>query len=184
MISAALAILETDEQRNELSKFYEENKNKLFAVAFEYLHNKEEAEDAIQETFLRIADKPDKFFSLDSEQKVYYVCAIIKNVSIDMFKKRSKIIIEELTEDIVYQNDNSLLENTLLDKVSHDEMLSFITNLQPLQRNVLILTCLSELSISETAQTLNISEKAVNQRLYLARKSIKNFIKERGKSNE
>lgn len=55
MISAALAILETEEERNELSDFYEKYKNRFYAIAFERLHNEQDSEDAIQETFLRSA---------------------------------------------------------------------------------------------------------------------------------
>lgn len=179
MISAALAVLETDEQRNELSEFYEENKSRLYAIAFEHLHNQQDSEDAIQETFLRIADKPDKFFSLSVSEQIYYVSAIARNVSVDMFYKKNKHQTDEIPEDIVYQSDEQLLENSLLEKISHDELLDFINNLPVLQRNVLMFTCLSELSISETADVLKISKSAVNQRLYLARKSIRAFIEER-----
>ena len=63
MISAALAVLETDEQRNELSEFYEKNINCLLNYALNMLHNEEETEDAVQEAFLQIADKPDVFFA-------------------------------------------------------------------------------------------------------------------------
>ena len=52
MISGALAILETDKQRNELSEFYKENKARLYNFAFSRLHNRESAEDALQEAFL------------------------------------------------------------------------------------------------------------------------------------
>ena len=182
LISAALAILDTDEQRNEMSEFYESNKNILFAIAFEHLHNTQDAEDAIQETFFRIANKPDRFYSLPSDRRVYYVCAIVKNISIDMYNKKTKHPVEEISENIVYQSNPELLENSLLEKVSHNELLDFINNLPELQRNVLILTCLSGLSISETAETLKVSKTVVNQRLYLARKSIKTFIER--KSNE
>ena len=179
MISAALAVLETDEQRNELSEFYEENKNRLFAIASEHLHNQQDSEDAIQETFLRIADKPDKFFSLSRTEQSFYVSAIVRNVSVDIYKKRAKHQTDAISEDIVYQSEPELLENSLLEKISHDEILDFINNLPPLQRNVLILTCLSGLSVSETAEMLKISKSAANQRLYLARKSIRKFIEER-----
>lgn len=182
MISAALAILETDEQRNEMSEFYESNKNRLFAIAYEHLHNTQDAEDAIQETFFRIANKPDRFYSLPNDRRIYYVCAIVKNISIDMFNKKVKHPIEDISENEIYLSDPELLENSLLEKVSHNELLDFINNLPELQRNVLILTCLSGLSISETAETLKVSKTVVNQRLYLARKSIKTFIER--KSNE
>lgn len=182
MISAALAVLKTDEQRNELSEFYERNKNRLFAIASEHLHNQQDSEDAIQETFLRIADKPDKFFSLSRTEQSFYVSAIVRNVSHDMFNKKNKHQTDDISEDIVDNLDTDLLENSLLEKISHDELLNFINNLPPLQRNVLILTCLSELSISETADMLKISKNAVNQRLYLARKSIRTFLE--GRNNE
>ncbi|MCI7691539.1 MAG: RNA polymerase sigma factor [Oscillospiraceae bacterium] len=182
MISAALAVLETDEQRNELSEFYEENKSRLYSIAFERLHNRQDAEDAIQETFLGIAAKPDKFFSLSRTEQSFYVSAIVRNVSVDMFNRKNKHQTDNISEDIIYQSEPELLENSLLEKISHDELLGFINNLPVLQRNVLMLTCLSELSISETADVLKISKNAVNQRLYLARKSIRAFIE--GKNNE
>lgn len=184
MISAALAILETDEQRNELSEIYETNKNRFYAIAFEHLHNKDDVEDAIQETFLRIAKNPDKFFSLSDNKRINYICVILRNVSVDIFKKNVKTETDELSEELMFQNDISPLENSLLNKVSHEDLMDFIKNLPILQRNVLFLTCLSELSIDETAKILKISKTAVNQRLYLARNSIREYIKERGKNNE
>jgi len=184
MISDALAILETDEQRNELSEIYETNKNRFYAIAFEHLHNKDDAEDAIQESFLRIAKNPDKFFTLSDSKKISYICVVLRNVSADIFKKNVKSEADELSEDLMFQNDISPLENSLLNKISHEELMGFIKNLPILQRNVLFLTCLSELSIDETAKILKISKTAVNQRLYLARKSIREYIKERSENNE
>ena len=49
MISAALAILETQEQRNELSEIYEHHKKTFYAIAYSKLQNRPDAEDAIQE---------------------------------------------------------------------------------------------------------------------------------------
>lgn len=65
MISAAFALLETDEQRNELAEFYKKNLEKLYSIAVSKLHNRQSAEDAIQETFLRICRYPEKFFEID-----------------------------------------------------------------------------------------------------------------------
>ena len=60
MISTALALLKTDEQRNVLSEFYQKYKNRFYAIAYSKLHGKAAAEDAVQEAFLRIVDKPEK----------------------------------------------------------------------------------------------------------------------------
>ena len=176
MITAALAILQTDEQRTIISDFYQKNKNRFYAIAYEHLHDPQDSEEAIEETLLRIAVDPDKFFSLSGDGRIYFVSAIIRNVSIDMYNKKTKHQLEELHEDLIYRSDPEFLENSLLEKISHKELLDFINGLPELQRNVLILTCLSELSISDTAETLGVSKAVVNQRLYLARKSIRSFI--------
>ena len=65
MITAALAILQTDEQRDILSEFYEENKNRFYMLAYSKLHNSEASKDAVQEAFLRIVRYPDRFFSIE-----------------------------------------------------------------------------------------------------------------------
>ena len=176
MITAALAVLQTDEQRTIISDFYQKNKNRFYAIAYEHLHNPQDSEEAIQEAFLRITVNPDKFFSLSGDERIYLVSAIIRNTSIDMYNKKTKHQLEELPEDLIYRSDPEFLENSLLEKISHEELLDFINDLSELQRNVLILTCLSELSISETAETLGVSKAVVNQRLYIARKSIRSFI--------
>lgn len=64
MITAALAKLQTDEQRNLLSALYQMHKNRFYAIAYEHLHDPQDSEEAVQEAFLRIAAHPDKFFSL------------------------------------------------------------------------------------------------------------------------
>ncbi|MGN0683977.1 MAG: RNA polymerase sigma factor [Oscillospiraceae bacterium] len=121
-------------------------------------------------------------FRFQEPSNVFYVSAIVRNVSIDMFKKKNKHQTDNISEDIIYQSEPELPENPLLEKISHDEILDFLNNLPPLQRNVLILTCLSELSTSETAEVLKISKSAVYQRLYLAIKSIRTFIE--GRNNK
>lgn len=183
MVSGALAILKSEAQRNEMSVFYEKNKNRLLSIALKILQNEEEAEDSVQDAFLKIADKPDTFFSLDDTKRIVYFCAVVKNASVDKYNKRKKVQTEPLTDDLVYQNDTELLENTLFNNISHKELIEFIRSLPKLQQNVLVMTRLSKLSISETAQQLNVSEKVVNQRLYLARKAIKKFIYERRNYN-
>lgn len=184
MISAALAILENDKQRNELSEFYDENKGRLYSIAFEHLHNRQDAEDAIQETFLKIADKPEKFFAIPIQVRVKYVYIIVRNVSIEMFNNKNKVLIEELDEQNPYDQNSISLEDNVIGELSKDELKSFIKTLSPLQRDVLTLRCLTGLSTSDTAELLNISVPAVKERLRLARKAIYEFVINGGKQNE
>ena len=72
MISTALALLEPDEQRNVLSEFYQKYKNRFYAIAYSKLHGKAAAEDAVQEAFLRIVDKPENFYKIELSVALYH----------------------------------------------------------------------------------------------------------------
>ena len=183
MISGALAILKSEAQRNEMSSVYEKNKSLFLSIAYKKLQNEENAEDAVQEAFLEIADKPDIFFSLTEKKQIQYMGAVVNKVAINMFNKSKKLQTEELSEEIVYQNDDNVIENSFFDNVSREEILAFTENLPEAQRIVLILSYSSGLSADEISKTLNITVSSVYNRLYLARKSIKNFIDERSKNN-
>ncbi len=91
MISAAIAMLNTQDEQNTLSEFYRENKNRLYAIAISKLKNKESAEDALQETFLNIAKYPKTFFALDAHKRLSYALTIIKHVISGMLKKIGQV---------------------------------------------------------------------------------------------
>ncbi len=182
MFADALATIEDEEQRNKLAEFYSKHKQRLYSIAFSKLHNEEDAEDAVQEVFSEIADKPEKFFDIAPEGRLAYTTVMVKNISVKMFNAKNKIPIEELNEDI--EDVDFSLEEGMLNQLSEDELLSFVNQLPTLQKNVLILHCLLDLSIDKTAQRLNISLIAAKKRLVLARKAIKAFIDERNKNYE
>lgn len=177
MISAALAILESEEQRNELSELYKQNIMQFYSIAYSKLHNRQDAEDAIQEAFLRIVRYPEKFFEIPTHKRLPYAVIIIRNVAIDMYNSKNKISTEQLNQD--YELETISLENHLFEKITHDEVVSFVNRLSTAQRNVLMLHCFFGLSIDETSQRLNISLTSVNKHLTLARRAIRKFIEER-----
>ncbi len=182
MFDAAFAVIEDEAQRNELAEFYAKYKDRFYSIAYSKLHNREYAEDAVQETFSEIADKPERFFGVPEEKRLAYIDVIVRNISVEMFNSQNKLPAGELNEEI--EDDAVSLENSLFAKISRDEILAFIDSLPTLQRNALMLHCLFGLSIDETARRLNISLTVANKRLTLARKAVKTFIDERSKEHE
>lgn len=177
MIDAILSTIENEEQRNELSVFYQKYYKRLYSIALSKLHNEFDAEDAVQEVFSHIADKPEKFFKISQNKRVAYVDVMVRNISMKMFNSKSKEQIESLDNDLIIETVS--LEDFLLGNISRDEIMSFIRQLPTKQRNVLILCCLLGFSIDETAVQLNISVKAASQLLRVARKAVRKFIEER-----
>lgn len=182
MIDFILSTIENEEQRNKLSEFYKKYNKRFFSIALSKLHSEIDAEDAAQEVFSEISDKPEKIFEVDPEGRLAYTDIMVRNVAIEMFKSKQKTEYDELDEEI--EDHTILLEDTVLANVEHDEILFFMKQLPVEQKNVLLLHCYFDLTISETSQRLHISATTVNRRLLLARKAIKKFIEERNANCE
>ena len=179
MISAALAILDTDEQRNELSEFYEEDKKRFYAIAFSKLHNREAAEDAVQEAFLRFADKPENFFEIPLHKRVAFADVIIRNISVDMFKRQMR---EDAVDNDSFDNtltDHLAIEDIIVEKELYGELVEFIRKLPEAKKSALVLRIIYKKSTAKIAETLNISETAARKRLSDAGKLIKDFLRSR-----
>lgn len=177
MFDATFSIIENEEQRNELSKFYSKHKNRLYSIAYSKLHSKEDAEDAVQELFSEIADKPEKFFEVPPDDRLAYTDVMLRNIAVDMFKRKNKVQVEELNEDI--EDIHTSLENTLFDGIGHREVIEFVNHLPTMRRNVLILHCFFDIPIKEIAQRLKIAPATASKHLALARKAVKEFVEER-----
>lgn len=161
MVDAIFAVIENEEQRNELAEFYEKYKSRLYRIALKKPHNEADAEDAVQEVFLSIAGKPERFFDLALNNRLAYVDVMVRNISMKMYNAKCKVPIEPLDDDI--EAETVSLEDVILDNASRDE----------------IMRCLVGLSVDETAERLNILISAANKDLSLARKALREFINER-----
>lgn len=174
MISAALAILETDEQRNELDEFYKENIDKLYSIAILKLHNQQTAEDAIQETFLRICRYPQKFFEIEVHKRLPYAVIIIRNVIYDMLRKNRMYKYDDLTDDIV-GNEHSV-EDIALENVFTEELEKFIRSMPEALKQAITLKLTYDMTNRQIAVALGISEEAARKRISNAYKQIKGFL--------
>lgn len=177
MFDTTFAVIENEEQRNELAEFYSKHKSRLYSIALSKLLNKEEAEDAVQEVFSEIADKPEKFFDIPPDDRLAYTDVMLRNIAVDMFKRINKVQIEELDEDI--EDIRTSLENTLFDEIGRSEVIEFINHLPTMRRNVLMLHCFFDIPIKEIAQRLKIAPATASKHLTLARKAVKEFVEER-----
>lgn len=182
MIDVILSTIENEEQRNELADFYSKNKERFCWIAYSKLKNHYDAEDAVQEVFSEIADKPEKFFDIPPDGRLAYTDIMVRNVSVEMFNAKNKVHIEELDEET--EDMTISLENDIFDKISHDEIISFMKQLPTPLKTVLLLRCSYDLTIYDISQRLNISLTTVNKRLKSARKRIRSFIDEKNANYE
>lgn len=182
MISGALAVLESEEQRNELSAIYENNIKQFYSIAISHLHNRQDAEDAIQEAFLSIANNPSKFFEIPTEKRVSYINVVIKNISCGIWNKKQRIEENqaELDEDIT---DKSIsVDEKIISEHSCEEIYRFIDTLSESTKTAIYLRIHMNMKFSDIAQELGISEEAAKKRVLRGANKIKQFME--ASSNE
>lgn len=170
-------VINDELQRNELAEFYKNFFNCFLNVAYSNLHNKNDAEDAVQEAFCEIVHNPDAFFNVAPKNRVSFMVAVVRNISSDMFNKKNKIPLEELDEEGSYDDNPFSFEDSMIGKVSRDKLKKFIKSLPPLQRDVLTFRYLMGFSTAETAEKLNISQSAVKKRLRLAKEAVREYVR-------
>lgn len=181
MISAALAVLETEEQRNELSDVYQQNENRFFSIAFSKLHNKQDAEEAIQEAFLAIANSPECFFELPLEKRASYVSVIVRNHSIKIWNMRNKIEENEIELKGDIPDKNISFEDNMCAECSCEEIYRFIDTLSETAKTALYFRLSLNMSYEDIGNELGITEEAVRKRIVRAAGKIMEFMERKGK---
>lgn len=178
MISAALAILETEAQRNELTEIYELNIKTFYSIAFSKLHNQQDAEEAIQEAFLAIANNPASFFNIPINKRVSYINVIVRNSAYKIWNKKHKMYENETNLDDSVLDEQMSIEEMMLNDYTLEQILKFIDTLPEMTKAALYLKMHLGLKNSDITKALGISEEAVKKRVTRAITRIKQFVEE------
>ena len=175
MISAALAVLKTDEERNALSEIYTKNIKSFYSIAFSKLHNAHDSEDAIQEAFLAIARN---FFAIPQEKRVSYINVMIRNISFSIWNKKLKIEDTQVELDENILDESVSLDEKISSELSCIEIYRFIDTLSETTKTALYLKIHFHMKYSDIASQLEISEEAVKKRIARATVKIKQFMED------
>ena len=80
-----MMMLETPEEKSKFEQLYLEYKGLMFHVAYEILHNEQDAEDAVHQAFVKIAENIKKIDDPICPKTHSYVVTIVENKAIDLY---------------------------------------------------------------------------------------------------
>src|SRR5450432_3160161 len=172
----------------ELVRRYE---GKIFRLAQHVTQNREDAEDVLQETFMKAYEHLDQF---KGDSKFYtWIVRIAVNQALMKLRRRKTDKSVSLDETIDTGEDTVTREIAAWDEnpeqqFSRDELGGIldtaIQSLEPPYRSVFVLRDIEELSMEETAEALGLSVPAVKSRLLRARLQLREkltrFFKRKG----
>jgi RNA polymerase sigma-70 factor (ECF subfamily) len=150
--------------------------SKLLRIAQSVTHNREEAEDAVQEAFFKAYQKLDQFQE-NAKFSTWMIRIVVNEALMKLRKQRTA---REESLDINFASDSDVLPRDLADWSPNPQdlygavefreiLIKSLSSLPPRLRVVFVLRDIEELSISETCQALGLSVVAVKTRLFRAR---------------
>ena len=162
------------------NELYDKYHHDVYKFLFYMTKNKEHAEDLTQEVYIRVLRAYSSFEGQSSEKT--WIFSIERNVAIDFFRKQKSLKDRFLERFDWAENQlkdtNKLPEDFILHSEELNILYSFLNFLTVDQRTVVLLRYYHDLSICETAATLNWSESKVKTTQHRAIKKLKNLINE------
>jgi len=168
--------------RAALAKLVNKYSDRIYNLALRILRRKEDAEDVLQETFLTVIEKLDKF---DGRSSFFtWIYRIATNAALMRLRKK-KVVFQELNDDPDFQES---IENRVFVDWSQDPSINVfdeevkqkideaINKLSDIYRSVFVLRDIEGLSIKETSEILGITEENVKIRLRRARQFLRNYL--------
>lgn len=155
-----------DNEPTDFETLYNRYGEMLFRVCFSMLRSREDAEDAVQDVFLKYFTSPRSFN--DPEHEKAWFIRVASNHCKDVMRRRtvrSTVGLDEISE----------LEDYGIEKES-GEVLNSIFALPEKYRTVFVLHYLEQMSVADVAKSLGLSQSAVKMRLSRGRDILKESL--------
>lgn len=157
-------------------KIVEEYGNRLLKTCYLILKDREEAEDVVQETFIKVFRKMETF---KEDSGLYtWIYSIALNLSRDRLRKKQDALV--LEDEWIGNND---VESHVEKSIDRELLRKELFEMNALYREVLVLFYFEELSIKEISELLNEKEGTIKSKLSRGRKVLKESLLEGGKLN-
>ena len=156
------------DRHERLTYLFDKYSDLLYRIALVRLQNREDAEDAVQDAFIKYISSP-FVYSSDSEERAWFI-RVLENGCRDILRRRT--VRDHVPLDEVY-------DLSVEDEVSQGVFES-ISKLSEKYRTVILLHYLEGFSVEEISKSLSLSKSAVKMRLLRGREELSLIL---GKEN-
>lgn len=153
---------------------------KMYAVCLRYSNNTDDAQDLLQEGFIKIFKNLDRFRAEGSFEG--WVRRVFINTSIEHYRRKVNLFSTSEKEETLIQDSSS----NALDKLAEKDIIKLVQELSPGYRTVFNMYAIEGFSHKEIGGILGISEGTSKSQLARAKgilqKKVEQFLDEKRKS--
>ena len=157
---------------NDFRKIWIPLADRYYRVAYHLLESRDDAEDAVQELYLKILSIPGKLVYV--RDPAAYGITLLKNICIDRIRRRESRRAEQL-EDFMAA-DASGPERKMTEKDTLARVIKEMERLPEKQAKVLRMRALEGLEYDEIASRTGLSQVNIRVLISMARKKLKKSI--------
>ena len=160
-----------DGNRRMQEELYRRFSPRMYAVCLRYAGNAEEAEDILQEGFIKIFKKLDSFRSEGSFEG--WVRRIFVNTAIEHFRRKRYLM------PVTEKEENTIEGNyvSVLDELAEKDILALVQELSPGYRTVFNMYVVEGYTHKEIADMLGISEGTSKSQLSRAKVILQDMVR-------
>jgi RNA polymerase sigma-70 factor (ECF subfamily) len=152
------------------------HKERVFSLCYRYLQQEQEAEDAVQEVFVKVFNKIGSF-KAEAELGTW-IYRIAVNHCLDVLKSRKrKLQFLRIVSFLPFMAENlAQSENKMEEKEAYQLLSEHMQSLPPKQLTAIVLNRLEGFSIEQVAQIMGLSYKAVESLLQRGKHNLQKQI--------
>ena len=158
----------TESSDTDFTKLYTTYQAAMYRIAYAILRDEGLAEDAVQQTFLKIFKEFSKLEDINSNKTKSFIVILVRNTAIDLYRKRKR-------ESVVYLDDLEYVpvsaepdspEDLIITQQSCQELKAAFMALDDRYSDILMLRYFHGYRNKEIADLLDMTEAAVASRIF------------------
>jgi len=165
----------TEGNKTAFSELVMRHSKKLYRISYRILSNRNDAEDIVQDAYLKLWDNPKIWNKQYKIKFTTWFYKIVINMSLDYRKKNKP---ETLGEQMETLADNNTSEDIMENKQKKELVEKFISELPERQQTALNLCFYEDISNKEAAEIMDVNLKALESLLMRAKENLKIKISE------
>lgn len=159
----------------------ERRSDMFYAAAYRMVMNQQEAEDIVQEAFLKLWDKPKSWKGGNGAKFTTWFYRIVMNISLDKLRRQKSNNGDADPEFFDQIASGDISQDKELEKGEEQKALDRALKTLPENQLMALNLCFyEEMSNKEAAEIMGISVKALESLLMRAKSGIKNYLHREG----
>lgn len=171
MLAFYMSFIDDEDDREKFELIYNAYRKRMVATAFSVLHSKEDAEDAVHETFIRLARNMKSIDDPNSDRTLSYVIKATKNNAINLLNKNKRE-----NEAVSIDGAENIADEEFFERLDiqqrYGEVVNAIQSLSDTYRDVMYYHFVCDMKIKDIAYLLGEKASTVQQRLIRGKKKL------------